>query len=801
MLTPVGKTVAEYTSAIRNGNFTHIRMTFTDQNIVLDDSDISMDTGLVVNEMLNGDTDLIFGKAVSKELNVSILNSTKLSGLSWTSEFKLELGVEFSGVTNYVTIGYFTGEKPNNVTMTTIIHFTAKDRMTKFDIPVEDYLDSITYPATLETIYHGLCTFCGVGYTAGNELPGIMSRTYSEAPYDLEGYLCRDVLAWIAEAAGCYARINAAGNCQLVWFSDQTSYTVNADSEFAAESSDIMGMIWDDFDKLTWNEADKLTWNDVCGYEEAYAPDYLNVVMLDSEVEVVYPAKISSNAYCIVGNPYLTISSGSDITNYIAPIWNRLAAFGGHLPMNVECIGNWLVEAGDVLTINIGDKTIAAPVFVRTLTWKGFTLDEYETTGNMLRQQMSGDTREKLMRVNSIRLFVKDQYYKEVSGIDIDENGIEIVGNKYVRISSGGGLDVNSNNFILDSDNRLMKAGNWSFDDDGILHNNNVDLIPFEITKFESMLETAAGIYMYYNTGKGKIILRAACPNDKHASPTGYWCGELALEMNDNEDDGDLSGRYISLYPQNMGGVIGTASHPWYTMYTFMIKGTIQTGGYGALLLVPNPDYSRRNVNIQLIESQVGAVNRILLTGGSNVDLINIHKVNVIAGHESSNRTALGIFPCSDKLTMGFIFDWHERNGGNVIMMSAASGADVMRIEGAVNNVAIGELANFAFVSAFTFTQLSSREIKHDIEDMEDRGEDIDNLRPVTFIYDADAKERRRNGLIYEEAVEVAPDICYEDEQDGTKSINYTELVPILLKEIKSLRARVKALEERIGGE
>ena len=97
-----------------------------------------------------------------------------------------------------------------------------------------------------------------------------------------------------------------------------------------------------------------------------------------------------------------------------------------------------------------------------------------------------------------------------------------------------------------------------------------------------------------------------------------------------------------------------------------------------------------------------------------------------------------------------------------------------------------------------TLTQSSSKDIKHDIKDLLPDGEMIDGLRPVTFVYDDDAKERKRAGLIYEETMEILPEICTQDE--GNKAINYVELIPYLLKEIQELRARVKALEEREGG-
>jgi hypothetical protein len=98
-------------------------------------------------------------------------------------------------------------------------------------------------------------------------------------------------------------------------------------------------------------------------------------------------------------------------------------------------------------------------------------------------------------------------------------------------------------------------------------------------------------------------------------------------------------------------------------------------------------------------------------------------------------------------------------------------------------------------MTAYNYFNPSSREVKHDIRELESCGDRLDQLKPVTFIYNDDKAGRRRPGLIYEETVETVPEICQED--DGGKAINYTELVPMLLKEIQELRARVKALEEK----
>jgi sporulation protein YlmC with PRC-barrel domain len=111
------------------------------------------------------------------------------------------------------------------------------------------------------------------------------------------------------------------------------------------------------------------------------------------------------------------------------------------------------------------------------------------------------------------------------------------------------------------------------------------------------------------------------------------------------------------------------------------------------------------------------------------------------------------------------------------------------------NSTQMWHFCYFGNVYYSSLVQNSSRDIKHDIQDMEPVGEKLDELRPVTFVYDEDKDEKKRFGLIYEETKEVMPEICTDDESN--KAINYVELIPMLLKEIQELRARVKALEER----
>ena len=513
MLTPTGATITEYWNAIKSGNPTHVKMEFTGQNVTIEDEDIDVSTGVVVTDILNGDTDLTFGRAVMKEVETRILLTSKTEFLKWTGEFVLSFGVEISGTTNWVTIGTFYGERPKNITTVDAVDFVAYDRMQKFDVLVDGYIDSLTsndYPISVQGLYEGICTYVGISYAAGDPLANAYARTFNEGDLDLKGYTCRTVLAWIAEACGCYAKITADGKCKLAWFSSNTSYTVTANEEFHIEHADLYdGMIWNEFDALTWDEADMLTWDYVCGYyADTYGVYGVKLKQSNLDFEADYPQAYNENVYVIMDNPFLEISDTlSDLNTYVKPIYDRLSAFGGQLPMKTDCVGNWLVESGDVITIYVMNEQIESPVFFRTLKWNGAINDTYETTGNKKRQLYTESERERTVTTKQIRLFVGDNYYKQQSGIEILPAGVEISGSKYIKMKSGSEIEIQSGgkieiksggSFILASTNLTVAADGTVTATNLALNGGSITLKDNGVTKFSV---TNAG-YMTAKSGQ-----------------------------------------------------------------------------------------------------------------------------------------------------------------------------------------------------------------------------------------------------------------------------------------------------------
>lgn len=130
------------------------------------------------------------------------------------ADVTIRLGLEVNGAPEVLRIGQYTvaEAKYNGATVT----LTLQDYMHQFD---RAYDTALVYPATLGVILRDACTNCGVLYD--NSLLEFTNNDYvvAEKP-DGENTTYRDVVAWVAQLAGCFAKFNATGKLEFKWFGD-----------------------------------------------------------------------------------------------------------------------------------------------------------------------------------------------------------------------------------------------------------------------------------------------------------------------------------------------------------------------------------------------------------------------------------------------------------------------------------------------------------------------------------------------------------------------------------------------------
>ena len=766
MLTPVGVSVSDYISAVKADAKPHVKLTFLGQNVELTDDDIEA-SGLELSNYLNGDTDLTMGKAVMSSITVPVLNTSKVDGLIWSGEFKFEVGIDISGSTKWVTIGYFTGSRPEKLQGIEVIEFTAYDRMRKFDRLADEWMESLTYPMTVNDLFHSLCNYCGVSYVSGDELPTILTRSYDSTPFRLTGMNCRDVLANIAQACGCYARIDNAGNCKMVWFEDHTDdYTLTGNDEFPpVETFDFTeAKKWADLEDFKWIDLESLTWYDLTGTLAMFAVDALRVTSTFYSTEESYPLAQNGNVYTIVDNPFLTCVSDAEKVAYIKPIYDRLVAFGGYLPIRVSCIGNALIEAGDIISVEVGNNTFEMPIFCKKMVFNGSLIDEYETTGQINRAEVSPEIYAKIAEGAKYELILEEidlvarNKYDIQSGIEIKPEGIEIDASKHLKMKSGSDMDIESG-AVLD----INSGGTMNVESGG-------------------KLKVKSGADMDIESG-GKMNIKSG--------------GDINIESG-----GDINVQNGGNLKIVTGGTldVDTSNFIINSVLKYMKTGQWKMHENGIQYLFARQNNGYDNVfNISNVYDYYH--------GGQGVYGVHLLFDNNARVYDTVDDFMGSLeIDCTDpdsEKTIEFPF-WFYPNDGYVLIGSSGdfryygrqflpSGEGRISYLGQSDSYfTYGYIRNIYY---YSLVQQSSRDVKHDIQPMEDMGDALDRLEPVTYVYDDDPDEKKRYGLIYEDTMEVLPNICTQDESN--KAINYVELIPMMLKEIQDLRARVKALEER----
>jgi hypothetical protein len=122
-----------------------------------------------------------------------------------------------------------------------------------------------------------------------------------------------------------------------------------------------------------------------------------------------------------------------------------------------------------------------------------------------------------------------------------------------------------------------------------------------------------------------------------------------------------------------------------------------------------------------------------------------------------------------------------------------ASGASQTHVNFVNNGVSVGTIVTST--TATTYNTSSDARLKHDIVDAPEASNLIDAIKVRSFKWNADDSEQRY-GFVAQELVEVAPEaVSVPTDEDQMMGVDYSKLVPMLVKEIQSLRARVAQLE------
>jgi hypothetical protein len=162
---------------------------------------------------------------------------------------------------------------------------------------------------------------------------------------------------------------------------------------------------------------------------------------------------------------------------------------------------------------------------------------------------------------------------------------------------------------------------------------------------------------------------------------------------------------------------------------------------------------------------------------------------------DSSGRVLVGTSTFST-VSGGLISDYNSGTSTHYIghISGAASGSGYSVFQ--YNGVAIGSITQSG-TTAVLYNTTSDQRLKENIQDADSASSLIDSLQVRKFDWKSD-NSHQRYGFVAQELVTVAPEAVHQPaDEEEMMAVDYSKLVPMLVKEIQSLRKRLAALEAK----
>ena len=370
---------------------------------------------------------------------------------------------------NRTKVGVFYAEKPTR-TKRNSYKVTAYDTMSKLDADFSGWLhaNQAQFPKTIWQLVQLACQRAGVAL-ASSSLP--INGSYSVQAFYADDLTCRQIISWAAEAAGCYAHMNADGKLQFLTYTDKRS-TVKITPDGASNS--------------TAYYADSLSYEDYT----VKAIEKVQIRQSDSDVGVIYPdSTTATNTYAVQGNLLLTTGTEANLKTVVQNLYNALKNVT-YTPCKVSVPSSSGLACGQI--VHVKDA--------RGREFDTYLMSATISSGKASFESVGSASRESSSAVNS-------QSYKNLTGkmleIKTSVDGLEVrasdLTGKYTdlkatvdglssevkkdtKITGGGNLILGSESF---KNAALQGGGTVEYNDDGsatVTNSNSLKIFDFNTT-------------------------------------------------------------------------------------------------------------------------------------------------------------------------------------------------------------------------------------------------------------------------------------------------------------------------------
>lgn len=366
-------------------------------------------------------------------------------------------------------VGVFYAEKPTR-TKRNSYKVTAYDNMSKLDADFSGWLhaNQAQFPKTIWQLVQLACQRAGVTL-ASSSLP--INGSYSVQAFYADDLTCRQIISWAAEAAGCYAHMNADGKLQFLTYTDKRS-TAKITPDGASNS--------------TAYYADSLSYEDYM----VKAIEKVQIRQSDSDVGVIYPdSTTATNTYAVQGNLLLTTGTEANLKTVVQNLYNVLKNVT-YTPCKVSVPSSSGLACGQI--VHVKDA--------RGREFDTYLMSATISSGKASFESVGSASRESSSAVNS-------QSYKNLTGkmleIKTSVDGLEVKASdltgkytdlkatvdglssevkKDTKITGGGNLILGSESF---KNAALQGGGTVEYNDDGsatVTNSNSLKIFDFNTT-------------------------------------------------------------------------------------------------------------------------------------------------------------------------------------------------------------------------------------------------------------------------------------------------------------------------------
>lgn len=388
-------------------------------------------------------------------------------------------------------VGVFYAEKPTR-TKRNSYKVTAYDTMSKLDADFSGWLraNQAQFPKTIWQLVQLACQRAGVAL-ASSSLP--INGSYSVQAFYADDLTCRQIISWAAEAAGCYAHMNADGKLQFLTYTDKRS-TVKITPDGASNS--------------TAYYADSLSYEDYT----VKAIEKVQIRQSDSDVGVIYPdSTTATNTYAVQGNLLLTTGTEANLKSVAQNLYNVLKNVT-YTPCKVAVPSSSGLACGQIVHVKDAHGREFDTYLMSATISSGKA--SFESVGSASRESSSAVNSQSYKNLTGKMLEIKTS----VDGLEVKASdltgkytdlkatvdGLSSEVKKDTKITGGGNLILGSESF---KNAALQGGGTVEYNDDGsatVTNSNSLKIFDFNTTSTRIVKGVTLCISVMYKQVSGK---------------------------------------------------------------------------------------------------------------------------------------------------------------------------------------------------------------------------------------------------------------------------------------------------------